>query len=296
MIAYNTIGSPGVDLIYHPSMPPTLQLAQLMSDVIDAYNLDLVPELVGSTSQNSDHASFWNYGYTSILGIEDFGDFNPYYHGSGDTPAHTDLPYFTEFVKASIATFMHMSGCVIVSSGSLDGTVTESVGSTPLEGVDITAVSAGGDIITATTDLSGYYTTTAAYGTYTVTAEAFGYYPAEVSGVTVVTDTVTTQDFVLDPLPEYVISGMVTEAGSGIPLAAQVEVLGSPVVPAQTDPATGEYSLTVPAGTHTLRVTSDGHQYQDREVVVDGKRSKILPWRSCLASCWWMMTTMLPIP
>ncbi len=53
----------------------------------------------------SDHASFWQFGYNSILAIEDNSDFNPYYHGPGDTPAHTNLSYFTDFVKASIATF-----------------------------------------------------------------------------------------------------------------------------------------------------------------------------------------------
>ena len=270
MIAWNTINSdPGIDLLYNPSMPSTLQLAQLMSDVVDAYNLDLTPELVTSFGGGSDHSSFWDQGYTSILAIEDENDFNPYYHSAQDTPAHTDLAYFTDFTKAAIATFMHMSGCALINMGDLDGTVTESVGSTPLEGVEITAVSDDGYTHNATTDASGYYTTTALAGTYTVTAEAFGYYPAEVSGIVVITDMVTTQDFVLDPLPEYTISGTVTEIGSGIPLAAQVEVLGSPVVPALTNPATGVYSLTVPTGTYTLRVTSDGHQYQDREVVVN---------------------------
>ena len=47
MIAWNTIGSqPGIDLIYNPNMPPTQALAQLFDDVVDAYTLNLAPQLV----------------------------------------------------------------------------------------------------------------------------------------------------------------------------------------------------------------------------------------------------------
>ena len=115
MIAWNTVGSdPYITLAYATGMPPTQQLAQLFTDVIATYNINLLasyaPDMWGS-----DHNSFWDYGFTSILAIEDdvHGDFNPYYHTSQDTPAHTDPVYFTNFVKASIATYAHMTGCLI---------------------------------------------------------------------------------------------------------------------------------------------------------------------------------------
>jgi hypothetical protein len=106
MISWNTPNSsPDIDLLYNSSMPETLVLAQLFDDVVAAYTLDLIPQLVTSLGGGSDHSSFWDYDYTAILGIEDQGDFNPYYHGPGDTREHQDLAYYTEFVKAVIGTF-----------------------------------------------------------------------------------------------------------------------------------------------------------------------------------------------
>jgi hypothetical protein len=150
MIAYNTAGtSPGIDLVYHPYMPLTQQLAGLMSDVIDVYNLDLVPQLVTSYGGFSDHSSFWDYGYTSIHAIEDENDFNPYYHSSGDTPNHTDPAYFTEFTKASIATFLHMSSCL--STGSLDGRVTAAKNGMVIPNANIQIEDEAGDVFTLQT-------------------------------------------------------------------------------------------------------------------------------------------------
>ena len=82
--------------------------------MIATYNINLIPDYAPDM-WGSDHNSFWDYGFTSILAIEDdiHGDFNPYYHRPTDTPAHTDPVYFTDFVKASIGTFAHMTGCLI---------------------------------------------------------------------------------------------------------------------------------------------------------------------------------------
>jgi len=115
MIAWNSAGSnPDIDLHATSSIPETLVLAQLFADVVDAYNLNLIPSINPNGTGASDHASFWQYGYTAILGIEDGGDFNPYYHTTNDNLDNLqDLPYYTDFVKASVATFAHMSDCLI---------------------------------------------------------------------------------------------------------------------------------------------------------------------------------------
>jgi hypothetical protein len=55
--------------------------------------------------------------YESILAIEDYyGDETPYYHNSSDKLATLDMAYYTEFVKASLATFVHLSGCLVTGS------------------------------------------------------------------------------------------------------------------------------------------------------------------------------------
>jgi len=201
MLAWNTIGSdPVINLFYEPSVPASLPLAQLYADVVSAYNLDLDP-ILGTGEYASDHVSFWRYGFTSILAIEDYlGDFNPHLHEPGDTPAHTDPAYFTNFVKASIATYAHMSGCLIPSpKGYLDGHVTTANSEAPIEGVTITANDGQGHAYSATTDLTGYYTMTLPPGSYTVTASLAGYSPQSQSA-TIIFDEVSSLDFALQVL------------------------------------------------------------------------------------------------
>ncbi|MBU0492747.1 MAG: M28 family peptidase, partial [Chloroflexi bacterium] len=271
MIAWNTpSSSPDIDLHAKSTIPATLTLAQLFADVVDAYNLNLVPQIVPNGTGASDHASFWTYGYTAILGIEDGNDFNPRYHTTGDQLQYLDMAYYTDFVKAAIATFVHMSGCLIPGGlGALDGHVTAAGGSVPIVGATVTADDGAGHAYPATTDAAGYYTRTLLADTYTVTASAFGYLPSTVAGVAITTDTVTTQDFALAIAPTHTISGAVTEAGTGTPLYAQVAAADTPLAPAWTDPATGHYALTVPEGTYTLRVSAALRRPAERVVVAD---------------------------
>jgi subtilisin-like proprotein convertase family protein len=51
----------------------------------------------------SDHASFWQFGYPAMLAIEDWYDFNAYYHTPGDDIDILNMPYYVTFVQASIA-------------------------------------------------------------------------------------------------------------------------------------------------------------------------------------------------
>jgi len=271
MIAWNSGGSsPNIDIHAEQSLPPTLQLAQLMADVVDAYNLNLIPEIDPTGTGASDHASFWEYGYTAILGIEDFGDFNPYYHTTQDDMDNfEDWPYYVEFVKASVATFAHMSGSLIPSGiGSLEGHVTAASGGAPIAGATVSMTDPQAHTYSATTDTGGYYTRILLENTYDVTASAYGYLPVTVTGVEVMTDTVTTQDFSLPSAPAYVVKGTVTDSVSGAPLLAEIEFQGSPVT-ATTDPVSGRYRVTLPQGTYTMYVTAADHRPQERPIVVD---------------------------
>jgi hypothetical protein len=269
MIAWDSTGGPDIDLHANQSIPPTLDLAQLFADVVAAYGLNLIPEIIPDGTGASDHASFWNYGYTAILGIEDMADFNDYYHTANDRLEYLNIPYYTNFVKASLGTFAHMTGCLIPGGiGTLNGTVTAAEGGAPIEGATVVADDGHGHTFPATTNASGVYTRTLVAGTYTATVSAYGYLPAEASGIVVVTDTVTTQDFALEAAPTYVVSGVVTEAGSGIPLLAEIAFLGSPVN-VTTNPLDGSYEATLPEGEYTMRVSAAGHQTEERPIVVD---------------------------
>jgi hypothetical protein len=65
------------------------------------------------------------------------------------------------------------------------------------------------------TDAAGFYTLTVAVDTYTVTASAFGYTPASVSGLQVLTDTMTVQDFALAPTASTSVEGFITDVNTG---------------------------------------------------------------------------------
>ena len=115
MIGYNSKGSsPDIDLHACRNVAYSLSYAYLFVNVIDAYGLDLVPQVFGYCVEYSDHASFWMYDYPAILGIEDDDDFNPYYHTIQDTILKMDKTYYGDFVRAAVGTFAHMVGGPVI--------------------------------------------------------------------------------------------------------------------------------------------------------------------------------------
>lgn len=201
MIGYNTPGSPpGIDLHARAKLTPTLELAQQFSDVVGAYDLDLIPQIKRSGTGASDHGSFWHYSYTAILAIEDIEDFNPHYHSTQDLPERVDLAYLTTFVKAAVASFAHMSGDLIpIGIGDLSGRVTVANSADPVPGATVTARDQAGRSFSVQSGAAGAYTHTLEAGTYTVTASALKYLPITVSDVVILTDTVHTLDLALEP-------------------------------------------------------------------------------------------------
>jgi glutamine cyclotransferase len=119
MIAWNTPESdPVVEAHYNTELPASQTLANLFADVITTYHLGLTPVVLGSDIPYSDHASFWDYGYPAILGIEDtwYGattDFNPDYHTTDDLLGQLDQAYFTDMIKAAVGTYAHAAHCLI---------------------------------------------------------------------------------------------------------------------------------------------------------------------------------------
>ena len=110
--------------------PSSGVLADIMIGVINDYSFPLVTQKITSGSTGgSDHASFWAYGFPAILGIEDFQDFNPAYHTTGDRISIFDLPYFTDFAKAGIASLAILAQPIpqfIYGDANGDGKVTVS--------------------------------------------------------------------------------------------------------------------------------------------------------------------------
>lgn len=102
MIAYDG-NSDDVGELHCGTMTSSIALGDLTEDVIADYGLDIVTQFVtfGSTDR-SDHASFWEFNFPAMLGIEDFDDFNPFYHTIDDNMSNIVLDYFNEYVKVAL--------------------------------------------------------------------------------------------------------------------------------------------------------------------------------------------------
>jgi len=136
----------------------------------------------------------------------------------------------------------------------IEGTVTATTGGAAIAGatVEIDATVDGtARTFTAVTDATGSYErqlplpdTSAA----DVSVTAYGYIGESQSGV-VLTDGGTAQvDFVLDTAAFYQVSGIVTDAATGWPLHARIDISGFPGSPIYADPVTGEYLVSLADG------------------------------------------------
>jgi hypothetical protein len=196
MLGYNTpSSSPKIELHTRPSNGNDLAIANLFDDVVDAYGLDLVPQILQDGESFSDHASFWERGYPAILAIEDWDDHTPYYHTTNDQLESLNMGYYTEFVKASLATFAHM-GCL--QEGELRGTVRNAATSTPISGATVQATLNSQTSFSATTQPDGTYQMSVLAGNYTVSFSAPDYL-TYAQGASVVAGQTTTLNASLQP-------------------------------------------------------------------------------------------------
>ena len=211
-----------------------------------------------------------DYATTETI-IEETANPIPYATGGSPPPGPGNVPnYATGWgeIRALDAVMAAMAICG--PSGTIEGVVTDSGSSAPIAGVSIEATLNMTTTKTATTDALGEYTINfAPEGTYTMTAGAFGYLPAMVTNVAVISGSVTIQNFALTPAPSYEVSGTVTDANTGWPLYASISVDGVPGSPFWNDPVTGAYSVTLPEGAaygFTVEAFVAGYIVQDRVV------------------------------
>ncbi len=119
MLGYNT-GEPVFDVYARSGAGAgafeSRQLADIISDVVGIYNLDLVPRRIDLDKyplrEGSDQWSFLERGYPAILVIEDYagGDFAPGYHTTSDRLSTLDLDYYADVTRAAIAAIAQLGG------------------------------------------------------------------------------------------------------------------------------------------------------------------------------------------
>ncbi len=77
------------------------------TSVLATYDFDLTYNFI--TTGASDHSPFWNNGYQAILAIEDWNDFNAYYHTPSDLFENCNIPYFEQMAQSALATMASLS-------------------------------------------------------------------------------------------------------------------------------------------------------------------------------------------
>jgi Zn-dependent M28 family amino/carboxypeptidase len=101
MIAYTDSIPEDLDIIGNQSSE---WLADRFFSTAVAYTTLDIYKIINPSFNRSDHSSFWDSGYSAILGIEDAFISNPYYHRTSDTIDTLNLDFITEVAKASLAT------------------------------------------------------------------------------------------------------------------------------------------------------------------------------------------------
>ena len=272
MIAWDAKYGPDIDLHSHvPSVEDDSDaLADLVAAVIDVYDLDLIPQIVENGARFSDHSRFWDQGYAALMGIEDYynpleddvepRDWNTNYHTVNDRLNTLNLTYFREYVRAAVAAFVHLASPLREISGTVMSQETVML---PLP-ADVTAIGEEG-AFSVTATISGAYALQVPAGRYTVTAALHGYAPQTFTDVAVITGTGVRLDFALVPLPQFTVEGNITDADTGEPLSATMQLDDGQMLLAPD----GYYSATLYPGTYVMTASAPFHWPLTRAVVVD---------------------------
>ncbi|MBP1704072.1 MAG: hypothetical protein H6Q38_3179, partial [Chloroflexi bacterium] len=238
--------------------PSIRYTGRLVGDPLNTLPQGEAELIAGGGSQQS---GFSRWGDYSMMGVDPvdqctFWYTQEYYEIDGNAPWQT-----------RIGSFKYPS-CTLGPSGTLQGSVTDASSGDPIEGVK---VSLGGGLVSYS-DVDGFYQiTNIPVGLYDVAASKFGYVAETASGVEILEDTTTVQNFSLSPAALVTVQGKVTDGSGhpGMPLYAKLDIAGYPESPIFTDPATGHYSLKLPAGetfTFNVSAVSAGYNTESRDV------------------------------
>ncbi|MEC3998232.1 carboxypeptidase regulatory-like domain-containing protein [Actinacidiphila sp. DG2A-62] len=149
--------------------------------------------------------------------------------------------------------------------GALSGAVTDAATKAPVPGATV----ALGDY-RATTDAQGRYRLDVPAGSYPLTVSAFGYADDDAGTVTIADGAALTRDAALTAVATQTVSGTVRDGGGhGWGLYAKITLDGVPGA-VFTDPATGRYTVKVPAGhSYTLHAAALYAGYATASATVD---------------------------
>ena len=100
MIAFVDRSPEDVDVTANPA---STWLADHYVSLAAAYTGLPVRRIVDASSRSSDHAPFWDQGYSAVEIIEDVPLANPYYHTAGDRFGTLNMDFATDVVRTTLA-------------------------------------------------------------------------------------------------------------------------------------------------------------------------------------------------
>jgi hypothetical protein len=116
MIAWDAMNGPTLSVytrsVSNPGYSADMVIANLMVSVTNAYGLSggITPVIINDGGMGaSDHAPFWQKGFSAVLVIEDFGDFCANYHTSNDKLSTLNMAYYENAVKVAVGTVAHLA-------------------------------------------------------------------------------------------------------------------------------------------------------------------------------------------
>ena len=120
MMGYDGDDDDGFDIDVRP-IANSIAMKDDIVSVLGTYGFNLNVNVVNPGTTASDHARFWNNGFSAVLVGESWenNDETPFYHSSGDTFATLDLPYYHELAKLIMAYMTTKAGLI-----GVDNTVT----------------------------------------------------------------------------------------------------------------------------------------------------------------------------
>ncbi|MEZ4860242.1 MAG: S8 family serine peptidase [Caldilineaceae bacterium] len=155
----------------------------------------------------------------------------------------------------------------VLSAGDLRGAVRSNVGNTAIAQATIVG-SGGGSSFTTQSGATGLYSVTVPGGFYNVTVSAWGYYSHTFANQAVFAGSLSVVDFALAPLPTALLQGTIRSNGAAV-ADARVYLQEWPDAVAQSN-ASGQYTMTLPVGTHTLVVEKNGHRVAKAQFTIGG--------------------------
>ena len=96
----------------------SIQLADKAIAANMVYDINLDLHIVNPGSSNTDHAPFWDNGFTAIGIDEEYdGDFNPFWHSPADSLAQFNVPFYEKCAKLAYATLAECASDLAGVSG-----------------------------------------------------------------------------------------------------------------------------------------------------------------------------------